>query len=213
MGKAIRIPVRVVKSGKELGEPDAKKVRSLPERPLAANESAAIGTREDENDLVSVDIEGLEEHRPPTISMRDGETDWCDHALRLQAEMENFRKRQRKLAQDQIESERQRLMFAFLRVVDNLERALGSPSAAADDAGLRQGVQLTLRAALQFLEQEGVEQVEAENHPFDPTWQEAISTIAHERAGTSPETVVRVLEPGYRLGNQLLRPAKVIVAM
>ena len=78
---------------------------------------------------------------------------------------------------------------------------------------LRQGVRLTHRSALQLLEREGVERIQPKNQPFDPNWQEAVSTIAYDRAGSAPDTVVQVLEPGYRLGDQLLRPAKVVVAV
>ncbi len=155
-----------------------------------------------------------EQGQPPSVAAGDlqGELqDWRDRALRLQAEMDNFRKRQQRLAQDQIEAERRRLLHAFLRVVDDLERALDL--AAGSDGGLRQGVELTHRAALQFLQQEGVERLEAQDQPFDPTWQEAVGTVNHSHANAALHTVVQVLEPGYRLGDRLLRPARVVVAV
>jgi molecular chaperone GrpE len=170
--------------------------------------------------------------------------DWHGRALRLQAEMDNYRKRQRRLAQDQVEEERQRLLRAFLRVIDDLERALrstpclrtgqaaslcldgtghrlgsGTPQAeavvvpASTDEALRQGVELTHRAALQLLQAEGVERVEAEGQPFDPNWHEAVATVERDGGRTMPNTIVQVMEPGYRLGDQLLRPAKVVVAV
>jgi len=138
------------------------------------------------------------------------ETDWRDLALRLQAEMDNYRKRQQRLAQDQIQAERQRLLVAFLDTVDNLERALESPG---DGQALRHGVHLTYRGALQLLGKEGVEQVEALDRSFDPAWHEAVATVGVRQANVAPETVVQVLQPGYRVGDQLLRPAKVVVAV
>jgi len=138
------------------------------------------------------------------------ETDWRDLALRLQAEMENYRKRQQRLAQDQIRAERERLLAAFLETVDNLERALKS---TGDGQALRQGVQLTHREVLQLLGKEGVIRVEALERSFDPAWHDAVATVGHRQANVAPETVVQVLQPGYRLGDQLLRPAKVIVAV
>ncbi len=138
------------------------------------------------------------------------EIDWRDRALRLQAEMDNYRKRQQRLAQDQIQDERERLLAAFLDTVDNLERALRSDG---DARGLRQGVQLVRREALQFLDKEGVEQVEALGRPFDPAWHEAVATVPHTQANAARETVVQVLQPGYRLGDELLRPARVVVAV
>jgi len=142
---------------------------------------------------------------------REGQVDWQDRALRLQAEMENYRRRQQRLAQDQIEEERERLLKAFLDVVDDLERALAAPSRDGDR--VREGVQLTHRAALQRLKKEDVERIEAQGQRFDPAWHDAVSTVPGRQVGAAPETVVQVLEPGYRRGTRLLRPARVVVAV
>jgi len=140
----------------------------------------------------------------------DGQ-EWRDRALRLQAEMENFRKRQQRAAQDEIQSERQRLLRNFLTIVDNLERALAAP--AQDGGALREGVELTHRAALQLLQREGVERIADKGAAFDPNWHEAVSTMDHRQAGVEPNAIVDVLAPGYRHGDQLLRPARVVVAV
>jgi molecular chaperone GrpE len=143
---------------------------------------------------------------------RECEADeWRDRALRMQAEMDNYRKRQQRLAQDEVEAERQRLLRAFLPLVDDLERGLAVP--ANDAMGLRQGVELTHRAAVQMLRKEGVERVPAENRTFDPKWHEAVATAGRNGSSLEPNMVVQVLEPGYRLGERLLRPARVIVAV
>ncbi len=142
--------------------------------------------------------------------------EWRDRALRLQAEMENYRKRQQRNAQNQIGQERARLLNAFLGIVDDLERALAAPD--GDDAlpcgeGLRRGVELTHRAAMQLLQKEGAAAIAAEQQPFDPNWHEAVATVPRNGSQVAPGTVVQVVEPGYRLDDQLLRPAKVIVAL
>ncbi len=137
--------------------------------------------------------------------------DWRDRALRLQADMDNYRKRQQRMAEDKIDAERQRLLRSFLPVVDDLERALAAPS--GDGRGLRDGVQLTHRAALQLLQREGVEPIREQGRPFDPHWHEAVATVDHARVGVEPDTIVDVLEPGYRQQDQLLRPARVVVAV
>lgn len=143
--------------------------------------------------------------------------DWRDRAIRLQADMDNYRKRQQRLAQDQIEAERQRLLGAFLRVVDDLERALAAPATPGQgphrDEGLRRGVELTHRTAMQMLQREGVEPIEARNRRFDPNWHEAVATVGHNGSDHPADTVIEVVEPGYRLKDRLLRPAKVIVAV
>lgn len=140
-----------------------------------------------------------------------GADEWRDRALRLQAEMDNYRKRQQRLAENQIEAERDRLLGAFLSVVDDLERALAAPAAGGE--GFRRGVELTHRAAVQLLQKEGVEMIEAQDRPFDPNWHEAVATVSRNGSGVAPNTVVRVMEPGYRLEDRLLRPARVVVAV
>jgi len=142
---------------------------------------------------------------------------WRDQALRLQAEMENFRKRQQRLADERITADRERLLRAFLEITDNLGRALDSHDEHAGDEGtdgdrVRQGVVLIHRAMQNLLTKEGVEPIEAIGQPFDPTWHEAVSVVPHEQVGAAPDTVVEVVQKGYRIGDRLLRPARVIVA-
>jgi len=135
---------------------------------------------------------------------------WRDRALRLQAEIENFRKRQRRLAEEHILADRERVLRSFLRVADDLERALNADGADGDS--LRQGIDLTHQALMRILDQEGAEPIEALGQPFDPAWHEAVGTVPNGHAGVKPDTVVEVIEAGYRMGDRLLRPARVIVA-
>ena len=135
---------------------------------------------------------------------------WRDRALRLQAEIENFRKRQRRLAEERILADRERLLRSFLRVADDLERALNADGVDGDS--LRQGVDLTHQTLMRILDQEGAETIEALGQPFDPAWHEAVGTVPNGHVGVEPDTVVEVVEAGYRMGDRLLRPARVIVA-
>jgi len=135
---------------------------------------------------------------------------WRDRALRLQAEIENFRKRQQRLAEERILADRERLLRAFLDVADNLERALDADTASV--GSLRQGVDLTHQTLMRILGQEGVEPIQSVGQPFDPDWYEAVDTVPHQQAGVEPGTIVQVEQEGYRLGDRLLRPARVIVA-
>jgi molecular chaperone GrpE len=142
---------------------------------------------------------------------REEMEEWRDRAQRLQADMENYRRRQRRLAQDEIQMERQRLLRGYLGVIDDLDRALSVTEGG--DARLRQGIELTRRGALQFLQREGVEKVEAQDQAFDPAWHEAVATVGRNGMTRNRDTVVQVVESGYRLGDQLLRPARVVVAV
>jgi len=152
------------------------------------------------------------EHAPRDTQALDEESldAWRDRALRLQAEIENFRKRQQRLAEERILADRERLLRAFLDVADNLERALDADTASV--GSLRQGVDLTHQTLMRLLNHEGVEPILALGQPFDPAWHEAVSTVSHAQAGAGPNTIVEVEQNGYRLGDRLLRPARVIVA-
>lgn len=148
---------------------------------------------------------------PSDLGPKPEVEDWHERAVRLQAEMDNYRKRQQRLAGDQVETERQRLLLGLIRIVDNLERALAAP--VGDGQGLRTGIQLTHQAALQLLSQEGVEPIQAEQQPFDPAWHEAVGVVQRDCIHFAPNTVSQVLDRGYRLGDRLLRPARVMVSV
>lgn len=162
----------------------------------------AVGEEQTEG-LASLSPEGL-------AAMGEELEKWRDRALRLEAEMDNFRKRQRRLAEDRIAAERDRLLFAFLGVADNLSRALASQLEEADS--LREGVQLTHQGLMRILRQEGVEPIEAQGQPFDPQWHEAVGTVDAGQTDVQPDQVAHVVQPGYRIDERLLRPARVIVA-
>jgi molecular chaperone GrpE len=189
----------------------------------------------------AIELRERDQDRPPVGSgpepagpgCQDEVQEWRDRALRLQADMENYRKRQQRLAQADIQSERERLLANFLQIVDDLERALAAQEAVdgvsrkghrgADNLTfevgqpsrieLVRGVELTYRSALQLLQKEGVERIEARNQPFDPNWHEAVTTVPRNGHQVASGTVIQVLQPGYRLGDRLLRPAKVVVAL
>jgi molecular chaperone GrpE len=148
--------------------------------------------------------------RPESATPEDSVDVWRDRALRLQAEMENYRKRQRRLAEERILEERERLVRRFLQVADELDQALALQ--VADEASLRQGLKLTLRSLMQQLEQEGIERIPAKGKPFNPEWHEAMGLTKAHGKNVQPQTVVEELRPGYRLGNRVLRPARVLVS-
>jgi len=173
--------------------------------PVAARKEPGISTMQNAQDESQPEI-GKEE----LDSLREDVEIWRDRALRLQAEIENFRKRQRRLAEDRIEADRGRLLRNFLSVADDLERALRVEDGGRE--GLREGVEVTRRSLEQLLRQEGVEAIQAKGEAFDPNWHEAVGTVPEERVDAEKDTVVDVTQPGYRLNGRLLRPARVIVA-
>ena len=226
MGRRVSIPVRVIRPTEDSHAPAADEAT----RPAAgaAVPNGRTGTdirphkeRPEEQEAVAVETPKSrgEENRPELPvqdELREEIEDWRSRALRLQADMENYRKRQQRNAQHEIEQERDRLLNAFLDIVDDLERAMATPDGSDDwrgNDGLRRGVELTHRAAIKLLEKEGAFAIAAEHQPFDPNWHEAVATIPRNGWQVAPGTVVEVVEPGYRLGERLLRPAKVVVAV
>jgi molecular chaperone GrpE len=128
--------------------------------------------------------------------------------LRKLADFDNFRKRKDKEMSDFRRQANAEMLRDLLPVVDNLERAL---TAGGDDAGgVRAGVELTLRQFKDVLSRHGVSEVDPMGAPFDPSEHEAVSRLNTPTA--EPNTVVQVLQKGYRLGDRLLRAALVVVA-
>lgn len=147
---------------------------------------------------------------PPDGQQNTGsasETDWQNRAMRLQADMENFRRRQERRTSEAVAAERERLLSLTLSVADNLARALNQ--GANDGQTLRQGVELTYRELMRQLAAEGVTRIETVGHAFDPNWHEAVASVP---AQAEPNTVVEEIEAGYKLEDKLLRPARVVVA-
>jgi molecular chaperone GrpE len=134
--------------------------------------------------------------------------EYLELAKRTQADFENYRKRM--AAEVQLASLRGKGQMAreLIEAVDNLERALGSAGESPD--GLAGGVELVLRGMREALGRNGVEAVDPKGEKFDPTQHEALSTLPVE--GAEPGVVVEVMQKGYRLEDQLIRPARVVVS-
>jgi molecular chaperone GrpE len=140
--------------------------------------------------------------------------EWRERALRLQAEMENYRKRQQRVAQEQARGEQERLLLDVLTIADNLDRTLSAAQDSLPRAGesIRQGVALTRDELDRILSRYEVQRITALHRPFDPRWHEALGVTSAAELGVKADTVVEVLQAGYRRGEQLLRPARVVVA-
>jgi molecular chaperone GrpE len=127
-----------------------------------------------------------------------------DRWLRARADLENYRKRSDREVERRVADARDRLLLDWLEVVDDVDRALSFGSVA--DAGLRP-VQKQMHAVLA---RHGVERVEAEGASFDPELHEAVGVRDTDEAPQN--TVVDVVRAGYRVGDRVLRPARVIVS-
>jgi molecular chaperone GrpE len=130
--------------------------------------------------------------------------EYLDLAKRTKAEFENFRKRVARQAAEAESRGRAELATSLVPVLDNLERALAAANPEEDH--LAEGVRLVRDELTGVLARAGVESYSPEGEAFDPDWHEAMLT----RPG-DPGLVLEVLEKGYRLNGQVLRPARVVV--
>ena len=133
-----------------------------------------------------------------------------ERVLRTAADAENFKKRLQREKEEQTRYANESLMRELLPVIDNLERALEHSEAGADQGGLLEGLNMTLKGLLDTLTRFGCTPVEAAGKPFDPNFHEAVSQ--EESADHEPNTVLRELQKGYILKERLLRPAMVLVS-
>jgi molecular chaperone GrpE len=127
------------------------------------------------------------------------------------AEFDEARLRLRREISKDIERARREILSELLDVLDNLDRALDAAKGSASYDALLQGVEMVRRQFIAKLEGLGVTRIEALNQPFDPSLHEAISSVP----ATSPEQdgqVVGTVRSGYRIGDEVLRPAAVAVA-
>jgi molecular chaperone GrpE len=134
--------------------------------------------------------------------------DYLGLAQRTQADFENYRKRAVRDNAAAGSRAKAALVRELLPVVDNLERAL--LAAGEGEEGLADGVRLVLTELHGVLERTGVEPIEAHRAPFDPRVHEALTTRVEE--GTQAGVVLDVAQKGYRLGDALIRPARVVVS-
>ena len=127
---------------------------------------------------------------------------------RTQADFENYRKRALRDQQAFAARASERLVSKLLPVLDDLERAIDAAE-HHEEAKVIEGVEMTKSALAAALASEGVEEIAAEGM-FDPHVHEALLTQPAE--GVEPGAIVQVIQRGYRLGDVVLRPARVIVA-
>ncbi|MBS7576218.1 MULTISPECIES: nucleotide exchange factor GrpE [unclassified Enterococcus] len=134
-----------------------------------------------------------------------------DELLRARAEMSNMHKRFAGERQTLQKYRSQDLATKILPSLDNLERALQSE--VTDEAGesLKKGILMVQESLLHALQEEGVELIEAENADFDPNLHHAVQTVAASDEQPT-DTVVQVLQKGYKLHDRVLRPSMVVVA-
>lgn len=133
-----------------------------------------------------------------------------DAYLRLQAELANIQKRNRKERETDAKYRSQSLAKELIIVLDNLERALVIET-TEENQTFKKGIEMVYDSFKQALQNEGIQVIDPLNEPFDPNYHQAVQTVEVED-GQEAGTVVTVHQKGYTLHERVLRPAMVVVA-
>jgi len=155
-------------------------------------------------------VPDLASENPPLTTEQQKMEEYLDLLQRTQADFINYRRR---VSQEQAEGRtlaQSVLLSQLLPVFDDLGRALGAVPPELAEAPWVQGLFLIVRRLTTLLDQLGVRQIGTPGEPFDPRRHEAIMTEV--RADTPEGTILRVTQPGYALGERVIRPAQVSVA-
>ena len=145
----------------------------------------------------------------PKAKPRPVLAEWQDKYLRLQAEFDNYRKRTIREKMELVETGGRDVLLAMLPVRDDVQRAVAAMEKSDDIEALRAGVQLIAQKFTEALRQKGVTEIEVKDKEFDAELCEAVARFAagEEKKGK----VIDVVQTGYRLGERVLRFAKVVV--
>lgn len=159
-------------------------------------------TAEAERDMSEIDPEAANveaENVPDRDTMRRALRDLEAAKVRVE--------RDARRAADEL---REKLVMELLPVLDNLDRTIKAAELAAESEAMLQGVRQVRSQFANVLAKYGIERIDAKHHRFDPRIHDAISVVPIHQPITH-DVVIDEIEPGYRFGDRLLRPAKVVV--
>lgn len=133
-----------------------------------------------------------------------------EQLLRTAADFENFRKRSRRESEDAVRKGKESTVKELLPVFDNFDRAIQSADNAPDVKSVADGLRMITRQFTSALERLGIKRVQSVGVPFDPSQHEAIQHIESEEYPAG--VVAAEVQPGYLIGDMLLRAAMVVVS-
>ena len=174
----------------------------------AGSEEASNGKASNEE----IEQELLEEEQvSETEQLQQQVADANDHVLRIQAEMQNMRRRAERDVENAHKFALDKFSADLLPVVDNLERALSAINAEDESQkAIAEGIELTLKSFLDVLVRFKIEAVDPAGEPFDANLHQAVSMVPNP--DMEPNTVMDVFQKGYTLNGRLIRPAMVVVS-
>ena len=194
--------------------PDHESENEKPEDSRAAEQDTAQETNEEQAALL--DSEDASEEGSKSAQALETALEQVQNAkddlLRVQAEMQNLRRRTEQDIEKAHKYGQDKLCIELLAVMDNLERAQEAASNSEDEAikAIREGVDLTVKGFADCFKKFNIETVDPLGEPFDPQLHQAMSM--QENTESEPNTVIAVMQKGYTLHGRVLRPAMVMVS-
>jgi len=200
-----------------------------PEGEAQIDNNADSAIQDTIDEIVAEAVANAEADDAPTDQADDGQADSLeskvaalteqladakDDQLRVQAEMQNLRRRAERDVESAHKFGLEKIINGLLPVLDNLDRAISAvPEESAGDDGVKallEGVELTRKTAVDVLTRFSVDVLEPFGEPFDPQFHQAMTMVPSATA--EPNSVIDVLQKGYTLNGRLLRAAMVVIA-
>lgn len=183
--------------------------QSLPETESATHASTNA-EMETLNAAAEDSTETPTESEPTVESLQAELADAEKRVLMAHADLENFRRRNRREMQDQLRYASLSIMNDVLEAVDNLQRAIDSYETDPNGDGLAEGVKLVSQQISTVLENNGCKKIEAVGQPFDPNLHQALQMQPSDEYEAN--TVMMDLRAGFRLHDRVVRPSQVFVS-
>ena len=175
----------------------------------AETENAEQTVNAAEADNVAVEAEEATDNVSAEPTLEEQIAVWRDKYMRLQAEFDNFRKRTIKEKMELVERGSEGAWKAILPVLDDMERAVAASAKSDDIVALREGETLVMKKFESVLNTAGIKAIECVGMPFNEEEQEAVARFA---AGEDKRgLVIDCVQRGYKMGDHVLRYAKVVV--
>jgi len=146
--------------------------------------------------------------KPTAVELQERIDELTNDLQRLQAEFINYKRREDEAKAELLSMAKRQVIMEVLPVLDNVERALAHRPAELSDNAWAGGVEQVGSQALATLAKLGVEKIQSVGQPFDHNLHEAVAT---EDGEGDTEVVVEELQPGYKIGDQVIRHAMVKV--
>lgn len=183
---------------------DAKQPDNVPTPPDASKPV-------DEDIIDAVVRSDAEQTVEDTLAAREDEIRALKEQIRrTQADFENYRRRQQNSQDEMRLLAKERIVEAFLPLLDNLQRAVDAARSTQNLESLIEGLNLVTRQMRDTFTKEGVVEISAQGAVFDPTLHHAV--VSEDRSDVPDQTIVEEFQKGYKLGEKLLRPSLVKVA-